>query len=663
MERTWRPFTLAWDDHLPLDLSFVFASEKPAGKHGFLRVQGDHMEFEDGTEARFWGTCFNSGANFPSHDDSEMIARRLAKFGVNIIRTHQMDAEWATPNIFQFNRFKPKDDTRSLDPESMERLDYLIYCLRQEGIYIYLDMLTYRQFRPGDGVDAVDQLPQAAKPYIYFDRRLIELQKDFNRDLWLHTNPYTKLAYKDDPAIVLCELVNEADLFAQPPVLEPYRSRLEARYRAWAEERGLPLPAGKVDFSKPDGQMGRFFVDVQSDYYREMIAHLRDIGVRVPIAGTNWSISLGVLASQAATDFTDGHAYWNFPTWESPNGCITRPMVGVADNIFHQLSFERLLDRPYFVSEWDHAWPDEWRAESPLLYAAVAALQGWTGVTIHTYRYSTRGPVDCISGGASTINGIPYRNHFDTFNDPAKFGLFYQAALILRRGDVRPAEKSLAIEVPADPDWPLIRPDKVKALAVVSEQHRVGLCPPGLTAQADLRTAPDQPTVAEEAGEVVSDTGELRRSWARRFGVIDTPRTKVAYGFLGEAGRLQLQGLELEVATDFATLALSSLTDEAIADSDTLLLTAVGRCQNTGEEYDEARTRQLSRGHAPVLIEPIQAKVRLHTSRPNLKVWVVSDKAEVVTRLPAEYRDGALSFEIGPQPAYNPSTMYYLIRV
>jgi len=117
------------------------------------------------------------------------------------------------------------------------------------------------------------------------------------------------------------------------------------------------------------------------------------------------------------------------------------------------------------------------------------------------------------------------------------------------------------------------------------------------------------------------------------------------------------------VATDFATLALSSLTDEAIADSDTLLLTAVGRCQNTGEEYDEARTRQLSRGHAPVLIEPIQAKVRLHTSRPNLKVWVVSDKAEVVTRLPAEYRDGALSFEIGPQPAYNPSTMYYLIRV
>lgn len=664
MERIWRPFTLSWDDNLPLDLSFVFDAEKPAGKHGFLGVKGERMVFEDGTEARFWGTCFNSGANFPSHDYSEMVARRLAKFGVNMMRTHQMDSEWATPNIFQFNRNKPKDNTRSLDAESLERLDYLIYCLKQEGIYIYLDLLTYRQFRPGDGVDAVDSLGQAAKPYMYFDPRLIELQKEFNRDLWCHTNPYTKLAYKDDPAIALSELVNEADFFAQPPVLEPYRSRLEQRYRAWAAENGVTLPAGKIDFTARTAPMGRFFVEVQTAYYREMIAHLRDIGVRVPIAGTNWPITLGVLASQRAGDFTDGHAYWNFPTWEHPDGCKTRPMVGAADNIFHQLSFERVLDKPYFVSEWDHSWPDEWRAESPLLYAAMAAFQGWTGVTIHTYRYATRAPVDSIGGGASTINGIPYRNHFDTFNDPAKFGLFYQAALIHRRGDVSPARESVAVTVPESTEgWELLPPAKVPALATISERHRVGVVVPGAPVEADHRLPFDQAAIDEAAGEVKSDTGELYRNWQKRYGTIDTPRTKVAYGFLGEVGKVALDGLELEVTTDFATVALSSLTDEATSKSDTLLLTAVGRCQNTGEEFDETRTRQLSFGHGPILIEPIQAKVRLRTERPNLKVWVISDKAEVVTRLPATYEDGVLSFEIGPQPYYNPSTMYYFIRI
>jgi len=57
--------------------------------------------FEDGVEAKFWGTCFNSAANFPPHDYSEKVARRLAKFGINIVRTHQLDAEWSTPNIFR----------------------------------------------------------------------------------------------------------------------------------------------------------------------------------------------------------------------------------------------------------------------------------------------------------------------------------------------------------------------------------------------------------------------------------------------------------------------------------------------------------------------------------------------------------------------------------
>lgn len=663
----YTPFTLAWDEHVPVDISFVFEHEKPAGKHGFLTVQGDHFAFEDGAEARFWGTNFNSGACFPDHGYSEMVARRLARFGVNIVRFHQMDAEWATPNLFTFNRARPKNNTRSFDPESMERLDYLIFCLKQAGIYIYMDTLTYRQFMPGDGVEAVDQLRQAAKPYTYFDPRLIERLKEFNRDLWTHTNPYTELAYKDDPAIALTEIVNESDPFTHKVTLEPYRAQLESLYRTWAREHAIQLAPGSIDFTQPDPLMARFFVALMQDHDREMIANLRQIGVRIPVNGTNWSQNLGIAEAQLAADFSDTHPYWNFPTWESPDGTTCRPMVGESANSFSWVASMRLLDRPMFISEWDHAWPDPWRAESPLAMAAVAAFQGWSGVVIHTYRYSAWEPENRIGGGAQTINGIPYRNHFDAFNDPAKFGLFYHAALLLRRGDVRPAVKTVAVQCPAEDGEFQLRSgyNSLKALTTTPECHRVGLAfgEPPSDIENVTRVEPDEIQVDSQAGEVASDTGQLWRSWRKRYGTIDTPRTQAAYGFLGSVGAIRLSNLSMEVKTDFATIALSSLTDDPITASTSLLLTAVGRADNTGAEYSADGKHQLNFGHAPVLIEVIEAKISLQTHQSTLKVWVVSDHGEVVTRLPTTYENGKLIFEIGPQPAWNPSSMFYLIRL
>ena len=59
---------------------------KPAGRHGFMTCRDGRLVFEDGAEARFWGANFNSAANFPPHHYSEKVARRLAKFGVNLVR-------------------------------------------------------------------------------------------------------------------------------------------------------------------------------------------------------------------------------------------------------------------------------------------------------------------------------------------------------------------------------------------------------------------------------------------------------------------------------------------------------------------------------------------------------------------------------------------------
>ena len=47
------PYPFYWDD-VPIDISFVFKNEKPAGRHGFLKVSGSDFVFEDGTKAKFW---------------------------------------------------------------------------------------------------------------------------------------------------------------------------------------------------------------------------------------------------------------------------------------------------------------------------------------------------------------------------------------------------------------------------------------------------------------------------------------------------------------------------------------------------------------------------------------------------------------------------------
>ncbi|UCH35940.1 MAG: hypothetical protein JSV65_06185, partial [Armatimonadota bacterium] len=84
----WFAFPLA-PDAAPVDLSWL--NHRPAGAHGFVVARNGQLAFEDGTPARFWGTCFSAGACFPKHENAEIIARRLAQFGVNIARLHHMD--------------------------------------------------------------------------------------------------------------------------------------------------------------------------------------------------------------------------------------------------------------------------------------------------------------------------------------------------------------------------------------------------------------------------------------------------------------------------------------------------------------------------------------------------------------------------------------------
>ena len=655
------PYSLAWDD-MPIDLSFIYDNEKPAGKHGFLKAKGDKFIFEDGTEARFWGTNFNGSQIFPSHGHSEKVAKRLAKVGINIVRFHQMDAEWSAPNIFEFTKGKNLPDTKSFDPESFDRLDYLIYCLKEEGIYVYMDLLTYRRFKKGDGIEDPENIRDAAKPYSNYDRKLIELQKQYNYNMWTHINPYTKLAYKDDPAIALVDITNENDFYTWSPTIEPYRSDLEKIYREWAARQGIKTGDEKVVFDKSDDEILPFYIEITKNYNTEMYSHLRETGVKIPVTGSNlhgnWSRRWAHLTSQLCTDYIDSHEYWRGGThWKNGEGVFgNQPMTGSLENMIPSFAFSHIGSKPFFISEWDNPWPNEWRAESSLLMAAVAALQGWDGITIHTYRYSQDENVDMIGKpitGGAIGNGYHRGGVFDTFNDPAKFGLFYHAALILRRGDVKPADKTVSIK--ADD---LFTPPAIKALELTAEKHRVEIVLPGMETKGDIIADPDDTVVDSGSGEVTSDTKELYRNLNKMIGWIDSPSTKAVYGFTGKEGEISLSNMKIDVLTDFATIAISSLTEQPNSNSDNMLLTAMGRADNTNSIYNENHTQQLDAGHGPILTEVIEATIEIKTEKKNLRVMSINPQGMVTGYIPAEYTDGVFRFTIGEEF----QSIYYLIQ-
>ena len=355
-----------------------------------------------------------------------------------------------------------------------------------------------------------------------------------------------------------------------------------------------------------------FFIDMQKRFQSEMTKFLRtDLGVKIPMTGSNWARTTSLLRALQEMDFLEAHAYLDHP-WENMKRFTNRTSTSERWHIWSHFCFNRLVGKPYMAMEWDQPWPNEWRAELPLQVAAVAALQDVDGIAGYTYRHSL---------GKESLIEAP----FEMALDPARFGLLPHAALLYRR-DVEPAGKTVEIThvenaaatVGAPAQW-----DHLHALSATPEQHRVQVAF-GEGRQGEVRidahqseetVLPDQWVIPETAPSVRSDTGQLWRSWDAGRGTIDTPGTKAVYGRHGVTGHYDLQDLTINMETDFGTVAISSLTNDPIRSSNLMLITTVGRVENTDQAYNLTRTQLVDEGKAPTVMEPIKATIILKSTQ------------------------------------------------
>jgi hypothetical protein len=606
-----------------IDLSFLL--DAPAGKHGFARIANGHLVTGDGKRLRLWGvnvTDWSRGSTMlPPKEDSPMWAATLARFGVNCVRLHFLDL--ATPRGLIDDT---RGDTRSFNAEQLDRLDFWIAELKKRGVYTNLNLNVGRSYKAGDGVRDADKI-RWAKGLTLYDPRLIELQKEYARQLLTHYNPYTKTEYRNEPAIVTVEMVNENALYigfrAQTPdydkdLLNLYNDWLRqnrslaqlAKLRALAGVEGdTPIPrlTGREVASAPPERFYteiEFFMEMERRYFLDMRSYLRDtLKVKAPLVGTadhsHSGSSYPLLASTSLLDIVDGHTYWQHP---GPRGIPNTPMVNAPlQSTVVELSRTAFAGKPYTVSEVNHPFPNEYASEGIPILAAYAALQDWDGVFWYTFEPKA-------SAEWKPIIGDP----FDISHNPVKMTQLAAGALMFVRGDVRAARRVFqrsysrqqvqdSVRLPATekpyftPGFPLSLP--------LRHGSRIASLGGEITKKIEFR----------EAAPIVSDTGELVWSVSPEIGgvvTVDTERTQAVIGFV-KAHDKQLRHLAPEINNRFACLTLSALDAKSIARSSRMLLTSGASVTNTGAEWNETRSALKQWGTSPTVIEPVTGQLLL----------------------------------------------------
>lgn len=624
--RLWPADLIDWSGP-GVDLSFLNAPEKPAGRRGFVRAAGGKLQFGDGTPARFWGTNLSAAALFStSREGVRVHARRLSALGFNLVRFHHHDSLWVNPNVFG-DAAAP--DTRTLERAMLERLDWWIAALKAEGIYAWLDLHVGRHLKAGDEIGAFAEIAKGAKSadlrgYNYVNPAIQQAMMRFNEAYLGHVNVHTGLRYADDPAIAAVLVTNENDVTGHfgnlllPDKNVPWHNRqYMARASAFADRHGLPRD--RTWRSWEQGPSKLFLNDLERLFNADMIRHLRGLGVRVPVATTNsWGTPLSSLPALTTGDVVDTHAYGR--TGELDRSALRAP------TLVHWIAAAQVAGKPLTASEWNiesHPAPDRHRA--PLYVAAAASHQAWDALMLYAY-------------GQAPLDGAGNASNWHAHNDPAMLAMLPAAALLYRAGHVREARKVFAFAPSGEQMFDLaISPATSPALRTAAELGRLVIAMPAvkelpwlekstLPAGATVLTDPARSLLPADAREAVSDTGELRRDWRDGVYSIDTPRTQAASGWIG--GRIvALADVEIAGRTPNASVAVQSLDERPIARARSLLVSL------------SARALPRSGNALPFHSEPVEAELAIR-ARKGLRVRRLASPPGAKREIPFAYRDG-----------------------
>lgn len=634
-ESTFVPYGIDWaqSHHSLIDMSGYL--DAPAGKHGFIGVRDEHLIFKDGSRFRIWGVNIGARDAFPPKDQAATVADDLARYGINAVRFHNIEGRWSP-------LFGPSPiNTQTLDPESLDRLDFFIAKLAERGIYSNLNLNVSRRWTTGDEVRDADLLGYG-KASTYFNPRLIELQKDFARKLLTHRNPYTGNEYRYEPAIVTVELINENSVLeawvrgrlvgedvdnpgSWTPIPVSYAQELTDQYNEWLAKN---VPARDLASLRADSggarvqrlapeqfqsatklrfhTEARFYVELEQSFFEEMRQLLKvELGVRSLILGTadhsDSYCGYAHVRNNALLDFIDGHGYWEHPSKGLEFRIENTPMVNdPLDSTVVQFARTPMVGKPFTISETNHPYPGEAACEGMPILTAYALFHDWDGIYWFAW-----------GGGRLRDRSQEFSDSFRFSNDPVKMTNVAACAPMWYRRDLKAANQRIVrvynetqmiegLRLPRS-ERPFFDAAFPRSTPLVHATR--------WSTEGNATTYPH----AASLGQIEADTGQLgwyNADQAQGQVVIDAPATQALIGHFAADTR-STANMVANLQTPFASVVLTSLDDQPIAASQRLLVAATAKTTHTGFEWYEDRKRVKKWGTFPSLIQPVTGRLTL----------------------------------------------------
>lgn len=666
----WFPVVMDDDPFSPdsvIDMSQLV--EAPAGQNGFLLADGDALRFRGESQpVKFWGV----NASVGERNEVEMIqaARWFRKHGINIVRQHTV-----------LNAVGLMDANGNFDAERMDRYDRWFATLKEQGIYttwsiIYphhgpflqkhdgYDPDLYKELDAGDKNHDGTQEAIVVNDFINLDPRLQEIAFRYFERLLDHTNPYTGLKYKDDPALVILEFQNESNVFfhtlnglrnGEYPRFARGMRRLFFRFvqskygdrdavaQAWGGrwdrddnwedgELGLmgafhwgadgPLYEFKGQ-TRRTGDYIEFLARLQRDYYARRQAAVRDAGFQGVTVTTAWraggpAASMANLYADTAADMIDRHDYFG---GGDGGHRIVEGKVSIATHLdqpgrgLMALGLFQVEQRPFGVSEWSMMPPAPYKAEAAPLYAFYGmGLQGWDA----SYHFAC-GTNRMGDGWHELGKYVTQTPHYIGQFPALAFAVYHNH---IQQGEVVAARRLSREEVFSGRDalgqslaggghddkqltGRLLTPPEAIAIGRVTVAFGNG--------ESKLRDL--SPYWNRESKSLTSTTGQLVWRYGEKRVEVRSPKTQAVIGFA--EGKVQLPAAEVDVRTPFVSLILTPLDDLPLAESRNVLITALARDKQTGTVYNEDWSKLVQIGGPPLLLEPVQATIKLAGNAPS----------------------------------------------
>jgi len=352
-----------------------------------------------------------------------------------------------------------------------------------------------------------------------------------------------------------------------------------------------------------------FLAETEKAYFDDMCNFIKnDLGCKALVTGTIVFGPLGLYA-QSDMDFIDSHAYWQHPRfpgrpWDAGNWLVEqKPMTDFPNEAtLFRLAAERLVGKPFTVTEYNHPAPLDSQAACVPMMASFAAAQDWDGIWFYTY-----------SHGTDEWYRDQMYSYFDIDTNPAKWGFMRAGAAIFRDNGVGHVERFefFGLRGPSE--------DILVSLGQLHRKYGSNLAEV-LKSEMDISWQ----DMLEISVSLTFDNQRQSKRMQRRVAP-----TKLEWSVQNSIGFYVVQSAAAilvghtdrfsEVTDDicidspsYAVLTITSLDGMPVWDATKILITACGRCENTSMKFSEDR-RTVSRnwGGPPVRIETVTGMVAL----------------------------------------------------